>query len=173
MNDEKKLLPDNTSKETADNENKPVLRSVARETVYGVVRKYPGNVEWDLRKYFDPDYNEEDEYYEDEPLDEEEIVDEGTVRWDEYVREMMQEEEIPEDYDNTRSLDADELTEMIAHAGSVKNEYLNISMLSGDPAPVTDTLCLGFTKREIYEDILAPSVDFSLADEQLFDMIEE
>ena len=154
-----------------DSETSATMRSITRETIFGVVRKYPGNVEWELRKYFDPNYNEEDEFYEDEPIEDEEIVDEGTLRWDEYVREMMQEEEIPEDYDNNRRLDADELAEMIAYAGSVKNETLNIGALSGDPEPVMDTLCLGFTKREIYEDTLSSSVDISLAEEQLFDLI--
>lgn len=155
-----------------DGSNNRLLQSMPRETVYGVRRRYPGTIEWELLKYFNPNKEEEEDFYDDEPL-EEEIIDEGSIRWNEYVSEMMKEENEPEEYKSPRHVDPDELTELIANAEAVRNERLDLQSLADDPLAGPGGFCLGFTKREIYEDKFAGTAEMDLADEQIFDSIAE
>ena len=43
-----------------DGSNNRLLQSMPRETVYGVRRRYPGTIEWELLKYFNPNKEEEE-----------------------------------------------------------------------------------------------------------------
>ena len=130
-------------------------------------------VNWDLRRLMDEGGEEQDPFYDNEPLSSAGIVDHGTEYWDSKFGAEAEEDD-PEDHlPMTDVLAPGTVVALLSMNDPEEREILRLSDLSGGTEDPLGGLFMGLTKKEIVGNDIVINNDTDVLSERLLMMIKE